>query len=53
MRALIARVIGRVIDQPAVVIDDRRATPEERAYLCAVILENVHERVVIERLGHA
>lgn len=54
MRRLIRRVIGRVIERPTVaVIDDRRATPEERAFICSIILANVHERAVIERLGHA
>ena len=52
MSAIIARVIGRRRHRMSVP-DDRRATPEERAYIrCVAILAAVHERAVIERAGH-
>lgn len=51
MLTLIGRVIGR--RHRLTVPDDRVATPEERAFIrCVTILAAVHERAVIERMGH-
>lgn len=52
MSAIISRVIGRRRHRMTVP-DDRVATAEERAYIrCVAILAAVHDRAVIERLGH-